>query len=144
MSSSPSDFSDVTRASVLNSWKEIANYLGRGVRTVQRYERECKLPVRRLPGKPRSSVLALREELDQWVRDTSRSDPGAAIPSNASVNGTKLQELLMQSAQLCHQNRALRDANRQAILSLMSSIRALSSALAEGLPVSGVKPLKTN
>ncbi len=31
---------------VLNSWKEIACYLGRGVRTVQRYERDLGLPVR--------------------------------------------------------------------------------------------------
>ena len=32
----------------LDSWKEIAAYLGRGVRTVQRWEREEGLPVHRL------------------------------------------------------------------------------------------------
>ena len=31
----------------LNTWKEIATYMGRGVRTVQRWERELGLPVRR-------------------------------------------------------------------------------------------------
>ena len=35
-----------TRPPVLNSWKEIASYLGRGVRTVQRYERDFRLPIR--------------------------------------------------------------------------------------------------
>lgn len=56
---------------VLNSWKEIACYLGRGVRTVQRYERERQLPVRRVQGKSHSSVLALTKELDDWLRRTS-------------------------------------------------------------------------
>jgi DNA-binding transcriptional regulator YiaG len=33
----------------LDSWKEIAAYLKRGARTVQRWEREERLPVHRLP-----------------------------------------------------------------------------------------------
>ena len=32
----------------LNGWKEIAAFLGKGVRTVQRWEREQGLPVHRL------------------------------------------------------------------------------------------------
>jgi hypothetical protein len=55
---------------VLNSWKEIAAYLGRGVRTVQRWESELHLPIRRPRGRGRSGVLALREELDEWLRRT--------------------------------------------------------------------------
>ena len=56
---------------ILNSWKEIANYLGRGVRTVQRYERELKLPVRRPASKDRSAVLAFSDELDRWLEKAS-------------------------------------------------------------------------
>jgi CheY-like chemotaxis protein len=52
---------------ILNSWKEIAQYLGRGVRTVQRWELELQLPVRRPRGKSRSAVMALASELDEWV-----------------------------------------------------------------------------
>ena len=52
---------------VLNSWKEIAAYLGRGVRTVQRWERELNLPVRRPRGKDRSAVIALKPDIDQWL-----------------------------------------------------------------------------
>ena len=42
---------------LLNSWKEIAAYMGRGVRTLQRWERDLALPVRRL-GKERTIVGA--------------------------------------------------------------------------------------
>src|SRR3954462_562372 len=47
----------------LDSWKEIASYLGRGIRTVQRWEREEGLPVHRLAHEKRGSVYARREEL---------------------------------------------------------------------------------
>lgn len=56
------------RAPILNSWKEIATYLGRGVRTVQRYERELQLPVRRVGGKAHRSVVALSQDLDTWLQ----------------------------------------------------------------------------
>ena len=55
---------------ILNSWKEIANYLGRGVRTVQRWERDLGLPIHRPKGKDRSAVLAFPEELNQWLQKT--------------------------------------------------------------------------
>jgi hypothetical protein len=32
------------KSEVLNFWKEIAEYLHRGIRTVQRWERDLKLP----------------------------------------------------------------------------------------------------
>ena len=53
---------------VLHSWKEIASYLNRGVRTVQRWEAELGMPVRRPRGKGRSAVIAMRSELDQWIK----------------------------------------------------------------------------
>jgi hypothetical protein len=37
------------------------------VRTVQRYERELRLPVRRPAGKPRGSVVVTRAEIDAWI-----------------------------------------------------------------------------
>jgi hypothetical protein len=55
----------------LGSWKEIAQYLGRGVRTVQRWEERLGLPVRRLDEKPRSAVMAIADELDLWVAHTT-------------------------------------------------------------------------
>jgi hypothetical protein len=57
----------VARLDVFSGWKEIANYLRKGVRTVQRYERELGLPVRRPAGRSRGSVIATKIELDAWI-----------------------------------------------------------------------------
>lgn len=53
---------------LLNSWKEIAAYMGRSERTVQRWERRFGLPVRRPAGKSRSAVIALPSEIQAWFR----------------------------------------------------------------------------
>jgi predicted DNA-binding transcriptional regulator AlpA len=55
-------------ARVLTSWKEIAEYLGKGVRTVQRWEIELGLPVRRPLGSGKHVIVALSAELEEWVR----------------------------------------------------------------------------
>ncbi|MBV9146856.1 MAG: hypothetical protein JO065_13130 [Acidobacteria bacterium] len=57
----------MSESRILNSWKEIANYLGRGVRTVQRWELQLGLPVHRPAGKDHSAVFAFSAELDQWL-----------------------------------------------------------------------------
>lgn len=51
----------------LDSWKEIAGYLKRGVRTAQRWEAEASLPVHRV-STDRGAVFAYRSELDTWWR----------------------------------------------------------------------------
>lgn len=51
----------------LGSWKEIARYLGRTVRTVQRWEQTLDLPVRRLQHDGGASVFAYTHELDRWL-----------------------------------------------------------------------------
>lgn len=67
---------DLSNSSVLNSWKEIARYLGRGVRTVQRWERDFGLPIRRPAGRDRSATMALTSELEEWLSTTPvRSRP---------------------------------------------------------------------
>jgi TolB-like protein len=50
----------------LNSWKEIAAYLHVAVRTVQRWEKTERLPVRRHRHAAKSSVFAYKPELDSW------------------------------------------------------------------------------
>ena len=50
----------------LDSWKEIAAYLGRDVRTVQRWERREGLPVHRQQHDKLGSVYAFRHEIDAW------------------------------------------------------------------------------
>ncbi len=51
----------------LTSWKEIAAYLQRDVRTVQRWEKNEGLPVHRLMHDVRASVYVTTDELDEWV-----------------------------------------------------------------------------
>jgi adenylate cyclase len=54
------------RGARLDSWKEIAAYLNRGARTVQRWEVEEGLPVHRLVHEKLGSVYAYKAELDAW------------------------------------------------------------------------------
>jgi hypothetical protein len=62
---------------ILNSWKEIAGYLGRGVRTVQRWERELQLPVHRIGKGKRSPVYAKAHELKFWLNTSGVEQLGA-------------------------------------------------------------------
>ncbi|HVT98619.1 MAG TPA: hypothetical protein VHE33_14045 [Acidobacteriaceae bacterium] len=66
---------------ILTSWKEISQYLGKGVRTVQRWEREAGLPVRRRDGAARHAVLAIPQELDEWARTRTRGPAGPVADS---------------------------------------------------------------
>ena len=61
---------------VLSSWKEIAAYLGATVRTVQRWEQESGLPVRRITHKSKSTIYAYEAEIDRW-RQSRDADPPA-------------------------------------------------------------------
>ncbi len=53
----------------LDSWKEIAAYLKRDVRTVHRWEHTEGLPVHRHAHQKRGSVYAFKAELDHWWND---------------------------------------------------------------------------
>ena len=58
-------------ARILGSWKEIANYLGKSVRTAQRWERTIRLPVRRPMAGNSAIVLAYTAEIDEWLKLTA-------------------------------------------------------------------------
>jgi len=62
----------------LDSWGEIASYLGREVRTVQRWEQTEDLPVHRHEHKKKSTVYAYAGELDAWIKHRQpKDDPEA-------------------------------------------------------------------
>lgn len=74
----------------LESWKEIATYLNRSVRTVRRWEADEGLPVRRQMHRSLGSVYALKSELDAWRqanqlrrRETPSPDAHGAVTSVA-------------------------------------------------------------
>ena len=76
----------------LDSWKAIAQYLGRDVRSVQRWERDRRLPVHRLPGQKGGAVFAYEHELNEWLRSGSQ-----ATNSNGS-SAPEIQPLPAQNA----------------------------------------------
>src|SRR5690242_5310794 len=73
----------------LDSWKLIAAYLGRAVRSVQRWERQEALPVHRHRHPKGSSVYAFKHEIDAWLLD--RFAANALAPS--SQRGMPVQSL---------------------------------------------------
>ena len=54
----------------LNGWKEIALHLGKGTRTVQRWEKLYGLPVHRIGREGGEIVFAFRDEIDRWMAAT--------------------------------------------------------------------------
>lgn len=66
-----------TQRDRLDSWKDIAAYLGRDVRTAIRWQGKG-LPVHRVPGGKRAAVFAYPAEIDQWlVGKTANGSPVA-------------------------------------------------------------------
>ena len=62
----------------LDSWKEIASFLRRDVRTVQRWEKKEGLPVYRHQHEKLGSVYAFRPELTEWFAGRQQSGEQAA------------------------------------------------------------------
>jgi hypothetical protein len=85
------------RPEIFSGWKEIANYLAKGVRTVQRYERELNLPIHRPAGKSAGAVIATKAELDAWVTASPvRRDSAHRWPT-ARTNKIGAEFLLIDS-----------------------------------------------
>lgn len=63
----------------LDSWKEIAAYLRRDVRTVQRWEKKEGLPVYRHLHDKLGSIYAYRNELTEWFTTRQQSGAGTAV-----------------------------------------------------------------
>jgi TolB-like protein len=61
----------------LDSWKEIAAFMRRDVRTVQRWEKKEGLPVYRHQHDKLGSIYAFRAELQEWFGSRQQSSPAA-------------------------------------------------------------------
>jgi hypothetical protein len=117
----------------LTSWKEIAHYLGKGVRTVQRWERLLGLPVRRPMGRMIGIVLADTREIDAWMLSST-----ARMARDSSSEIDRLQNIILD---LLAENNLLwgeleRLVGSEAIHSLRATGEALSSRLKADLEVS--------
>ncbi|HVH89228.1 MAG TPA: hypothetical protein VM912_21110 [Terriglobales bacterium] len=93
---------------ILNSWKEIATYLGRGVRTVQRWEAQLGLPIHRPAGKDHSAVLAFSSELDQWLDSRPvRYPANSGLEAAANGHSAQVQALLARAEVMLQKIEAL-------------------------------------
>ncbi len=111
------------RDEILHSWKEIARFLGKGIRTVQRWEASLSLPVIR-SGSCSHNVLARRSELQAWIsnrfvpveREDRRALPGCAV---------ELRQHRMTTQKVCQRTISLRQSVSQQIEMLSVAIQTL-------------------
>ena len=95
MAREPELHSDETPVSLgrLDSWKEIATYLKRDVRTVQRWEKTEKLPVRRHLHEKQGTVYAFKSEIDAWSQGRQLFDEDEHIDDGEYVVEVEEQSL---------------------------------------------------
>jgi TolB-like protein len=74
----------------LDSWKEIASYLRRDVRTVQRWEKKEGLPVYRHLHDKLGSIYAYRNELTEWF-NTRQQSGGSVVASGRQDGAEKIK-----------------------------------------------------
>src|SRR5580698_4990774 len=111
-------------STVLSSWKDIARYLGKGVRTVQRWERHLGLPVRRpLGASQKSAVVLYRGDVDAWLatRFSARS-----LPKNEAPDGQMSHSARSTLRESIRAARELRNANHALTEQISACIRQLA------------------
>lgn len=75
----------------LSSWDEIALYLGRGRRTVQRWHSTLELPVHKVNATARSKVFAYKAEIDRWLEMRAERDRvEIPAPGGERIQNTRL------------------------------------------------------
>lgn len=78
------------RKEILYSWKSIANFLSRSVRTARRWEETEALPVRRHKHLKNNTVYAYVSELEEWRKQ--RENLNASNVHLNIVNNTKNEQ----------------------------------------------------
>jgi hypothetical protein len=79
----------------LSGWKEIGEYLSKGVRTVQRWEEHQGLPVRRSGEGRKATVLAIPEELDAWVQ-SQKLRSGSDVSADQTIKALRTENANLQ------------------------------------------------
>lgn len=137
------------RKDILNGWKEIGGYVCRDIRTVERWEKQRGLPVRRVPGAGRATVYALISELDEWL---ANSKPDATELAADALQSDRSFDLVSQiNASPESQRTAVRPVRASAVEQLpaledsskseenspaLVELRAMSAADAPTHPIS--------
>jgi tetratricopeptide (TPR) repeat protein len=79
---------------VFDSWKEIAAYLKRSVKTCQRWERELGLPIHRPDQGSGARIVAYKQDIDRWLAGTRHLEDMPA-PDSEPVHRQKMRWALI-------------------------------------------------
>jgi len=131
----------------VDSWGEIARYLSRSIRTVQRWEVEEGMPIHRHKHSDRDSVYAFKSELGAW--QTSRDpeanrlkgveqngDPSAETERGQGGDGTN-PKFKIQGLRLTSQNSGANGRRGWVAIGLLAVIPLIAAA---GLVIANVSP----
>ncbi len=124
-------------SAVLSSWKEIAAYLGKGVRTVQRWERELALPVRRPVAHNKRIVIAVPDELNTWLK-RQLAPGGNTRRGDAALRHAEMERMHRLLAHMAEEMRKVR-ARSEHLLELLAISRMDRGARAETRARYGVR-----
>lgn len=100
---------DITPA-LLGSWKEIASFFAKTIRTVQRWERTERLPVYRHRHMKGSTVYALESELIAWRDIRSKNQDQSILPGRTVSRRFRLAVLPFANLSANHRLRHFGDA----------------------------------
>ena len=106
----------------LNSWKEIAAYLGVSARTAQRWEKLESLPAQRHKHEVLSSVFAYRSELDAWWH--SRPDL-QAVSQEVPAPARSIAVLPFINLNRDEENEILSDGITEELINALSQVQGL-------------------
>lgn len=118
---------------IFTSWKEIAAHFGKGVRTVQRWERQFGLPVQRPNTRSKGIVCASRAELDQWMQTEWSSREVKARKSDPAITSRNsfVTEGIASMRELQASNRELLKQLRECLERLNANCEKLHGNLGE-------------
>jgi len=111
----------------LDSWKKIAAYLHRSVRTVRRWEHEEGLPVHRHVHRTLASVYAFKSEIDAWRQAAARGPESsrAAAFSPASAPTRSIAVLPFANLSTDPENDYFADGLTDEVTTTLAKVRAL-------------------
>jgi hypothetical protein len=138
----------------LNGWKEIAAYLRKSVRAVQRWERDHHLPVHRIKTPGGQIVYAFRTEIDAW---RSAMDPqlepkdglkdwltGGMTPGEPPADPSDARGSELDTADAGSETRGIAGRHVEVVISLAVTLGIIFVAVGLVARRSGAAPLAPN